>query len=360
MMGILREAFSAAPFAAWMRDRADRSAGAILLSRTANAAANDLTRLSLAVRSQIVLAHPDAQSRILFRVLDDPLWQMPGRVVVGASICEELHPLLAAALTELCDRTVGERSRLWVHAQGDLQRPEPASVTAVHLCRWILAQARAGAGDDTSITLAELQQCLTGGGHRAGALERLLDTVLPDRPCTDIVEVGGGLGLSSWLIAADERRGVRQVMLVDPNRRHELAAQQLWGSFTAGGDERCAFLARIPAYRFPFDLEADIVLLCQTVYAVPPDQREAFFARCWKALKPGGLLIINEFVVADNPGEGGNPVNIPRRDELISLLARFAEPHLFREAFGWSRAEDPLAVPAQEYYSSSFIVLHRD
>ena len=45
-MRILREAFVAAPFTTWMRDRADRSAGAVLLSRTANAAANDLTRLS--------------------------------------------------------------------------------------------------------------------------------------------------------------------------------------------------------------------------------------------------------------------------------------------------------------------------
>jgi predicted O-methyltransferase YrrM len=360
LIGILRQALGAAPLGAWMRDRTDRRAGAILLSRTANAAANDLTRLSLAIRKQIVLASPDAQSSILFRVIDDPLWQEPGRIVVGASISEELHPLLGAALTELCDWTAGDRARLWVQSEGDLRRPQAASATAEHLCRWILAQARGTGGAEPSTTLVELQQCLTSGGHRAGAFERLLDTVLSDRSCASIVEVGGALGLPSWLIAADERRGVRRVTLVDPNRRHELALQQLWGSFTSGGEERCAFLAKIPAYRFAFDSEADIVLLCQAVFSVPPEQRAAFFERCWRALKPGGVLIINEVVAADDADAGAASINIPRRDALIALLSRFAEPRLFREAFGWSRAEDPLAVPAQDYFSSSFIVLCRD
>ena len=184
---------------------------------------------------------------------------------------------------------------------------------------------------------------------------------LPDQSWTSIVEIGNGIGLASWLIAADERRGVRQVMLVDPNRRHELAAQQLWGSFGAAGDDRCAFLAKVPAYRFAFNVEADVVLLCQTVFAVPPDLREAFFARCWDALKPGGLLVINEVVADDDRGDGADdPVNIPRRDAFVALLSRFATPSLYREAFGWSRAEDPLDVPAREYYASSFLVLRRD
>ncbi len=344
-----------------VRERADGTPDAILVSRTIAAAANDLRTLNIAIRHQIVLGQGEALGRNLFRVLDDPLWQGPGRVIVGASVADDLHPLLAAALTELCGWLAGNHQRLWVQAKGDLRRPETADAAATHLCRWILAQARAGAGDEPSITPGQLQQFLTSGGHSAGAIERLVDATHSGGRCDDIIEVGAGVGLTSWLLAADERRAVRRVMLVDPMRRHELAAQQLWGSFVAGRDDRRALLARIPSYRYPFEEPADIILLCQTVFTVPREQREAFFARCWNALRPGGIVIVNEVVVDDvAPPDPGARRGAPGRNELAALLAPLGEPCLYREVSGWRRAEDPLSVPAREYYSSSFIVLRRD
>ncbi len=244
----------------------------------------------------------DDRPQNFFDVLDDAeIWEPRSPIVIGASVAQGLHPVLVDALAGLVLQQSRNRVRLqratgWTGAG-------PISPTARHLAGWIENRARdVGAEDagDLSIQAEELSYFLASSGWRARGLSRTLDAARQQHECLDIVDIGGAFGLIPWLIAAEPLRRVRHVTVVDPNTRYYPAAESLWPAGRHPGEAAAFRIVPTTADRYRIDREADLVLICQTMHHVPAPARLDVLRRSWDALKPGGLLAINEVIVDDD------------------------------------------------------------
>ncbi len=301
----------------------------------------------------------------LFHAFDDEeIWQSRSPIVVGASVTEGSHPIMADALIAALQRKIGNLGGIRKQSESGSLAASPVSKAAEWLGSWIIAQAdkaRFAEGDGTPLSIEELQYFVASSGWRAFALAKTLDTIIPNRHLAEIVDIGGGPGVISWLFAAAQERQPTQVTIVDPNPRYQKAAFELWSYFDQLRGKNAFRIVSETAGNYRANAEVDLFLMCQTLYNIDISARQRLLERCWESLKPGGLLVINEVVLDDDASDAEAVRRAyrqsPRRGELIRLLSQFGEPKLYRGFSNWSRPENPLALPAREYGSDNFLVI---
>jgi SAM-dependent methyltransferase len=165
-----------------------------------------------------------------------------------------------------------------------------------------------------------------------------------------IVDVGTGVGLIPWLLCA-EGDPPRSVDLFEPRKSGRTALQRLW-NYGRVGEYTVAYLG---GDNVPFSRPADLIMFCHCLFHI--DQRQTVLRRAWQALKPGGVLLVNEM-----PKEAGGADRL--RDALLTrneiVAGMPGTPRLFSARTGWRTAHEPHAGSARAIGSSGLFVSVKD
>jgi hypothetical protein len=321
-------------------------------------------RLNLVLRGGDKHIEPGATTNLLQVLGDDEIWRRR-RIVMDTSITDELHPVAANAVVQLVqESTMGSAVKL--KKRRTRKNVDEVSADSKHLAAWIANRVRESDVhfEYAPVMAEELEYFLGSSAQRARRLATVLERTVGDRKLPEIVDIGGGIGLIPWLIATDPSRGVERVTVVDPSVRYAYPWDQLWLPFKMKHGPDSAIFAAVNAEAFEFRRPVDLILSCQSIYNLPRHLRGAIFRRGWDALRPGGILAINEIVVSDDLPDAEIAKiahsQSPRRSEILALCKTFGRPHLYRSATGFKLAEDPENVPAREWGSDNFLVIQHD
>jgi len=106
-----------------------------------------------------------------------------------------------------------------------------------------------------------------------------LPTVGKTPPGAAILDVGAGHGVLARLAVA---QGARRVVALEPDVRK------------LGGALRHPAVHWVAGYDACIQGGFDVVTLCDVLYRIPLDDRDALLGRLFDRLKPGGLLVLKE------------------------------------------------------------------
>lgn len=271
------------------------------------------------------------------------LWPPGVEARIGRSVRENLHPIALAAVMEICGRRTQKPLREHVEAEGDWNRKGSG-----HLAEWLLACASTAAGFPTEQQTSYL---FTSGAHRARAIGAMLNAI-GKTAVAHMVDVGTGVGLIPWLLCS-ANAGFGSAELFEPDRKRQPALDRLWAFSRA---HQTYAIAPLRAEDVPFSTPADLIMFCQCLFRIDSGERRHVLARAWQALRPGGILLVNE-----QPKEAGAPRSggqvLVARNEIVSLLPGTSK--LFVARTGWRTAHDPHTIAPRVIGSSGLFVTIR-
>ncbi|HEX2593221.1 MAG TPA: hypothetical protein VHL34_17095, partial [Rhizomicrobium sp.] len=328
-----------------------------VISRLGTSSAKDAALSGVKADQAVVLQHAKGaagESDLLSTLVSANAW-VGKTPVLGRSLMEELHPLVAGALAQ----AISKQSSAAVRdgRSRTLSPVEQQSSAEAALASWILGQAEAATQSSGAIGQGELSYFLASGGNRSLGLTKLLRRLSKQRIGT-LVEHGAGIGLIPWLVANEADMEIGRVLLVEPQQRYTTAATALWSPAAEGSTAEMEWADSVSedyAYTGP----VDVVLFCHSMFRMNRAQRQGMLELAWAALRPGGLLIVNEVVreAAEDTAIGPDIVALP---DLIAQMT-FGEkaPSVFRSDTDWRRAESPSRLSPSEIGSTSFFVAEK-
>lgn len=211
----------------------------------------------------------------------------------------------------------------------------------------------AGVAGDTAHLAFDSLQGLTGDpaeaeaftrGQHAGSMGAALSLAkkLDLAGCQALLDVGGGSGAFS--IALCQRHPALRATVLDfPN---VLATAERFVT-EAGLQERISYL-RGDAIDTPWPAGQDVVLMSYLLSAVSEASFAGLFRKAWDALRPGGMLLIHDFMVDDD--ETGPALAalwflhyLAGRVDGISFSAAVLAGQLARAGFG--NCSDQVVIP---------------
>ncbi|HEY4115656.1 MAG TPA: class I SAM-dependent methyltransferase [Rhizomicrobium sp.] len=262
-------------------------------------------------------------------------------VMLGASVVDNLHAVTVGAISNIVAKRTGNPRRTGFSA---------ADPMAEDLADWLLDVARDPAR--FPIPVKQLSYVFASGGHRARAIARTLSHIT-HRPIARVIDVGTAAGMIPWLLRADLPHAA-VFDLFEPEKKFHAALDRLWRH---RGPTQSYSLSHTPAEHSEFGTSADLIMLCQCLLHLSPDQRRAVLQRAWHALNPGGVLLVNEKLcdAATPSSERGDLVH---RDELLSIMP--GAPSVFSRRSDWTKPEDLRRVSASALGYSGIVVSIRD
>jgi predicted O-methyltransferase YrrM len=261
-------------------------------------------------------------------------------VVVGASVVDNLHPVTVGAISSIVARRTGRPPRA----------SSPPDPMAEELADWLLDVARDPAR--FPLPVKQLSYVFASGAHRARAIARTLSHI-SSRPIVRVIDVGTAAGMIPWLLRADLPHAAVFDMF-EPEKKFHTALDRLW---LHRGTTQSYSLSRTAAEQSEFGSGTDLIMMCQCLLHLSPDQRRAVLDLAWRALNPGGVLLVNEKLcdAATPSSERGDLVH---RDELLSIMP--GAPSVFSRRSDWTKPEDLRRVSASALGYSGVIVSVRD
>ncbi len=164
---------------------------------------------------------------------------------------------------------------------------------------------------------ARLDACLRGGAakrgrHRADSeagrdyVRAMHAIALRNAPqCAALVDCSGkrrlldlGCGMGAYAAAFLQAWPSLRVVLVDTRAVLAMAREYL---AARGVADRCEFVAG-DARRIALPADLDIIWISNVLHAWGPEECRACIARCFAALRPGGVLYIRDFLDDETPG----------------------------------------------------------
>jgi 2-polyprenyl-3-methyl-5-hydroxy-6-metoxy-1,4-benzoquinol methylase len=276
---------------------------------------------------------------------DALLWPANVESRIGRSVVGNIHPVALAAVAEICARRTNRPS-----PEGSASETDRQSKAAAHLADWLLAYASHQAKGFPSEK--QISYLFTSGGHRARAIGTMLRSI-GKTTLAHIVDVGTGVGLIPWLLCTESEES-RSVELHEPGKNRRAALDRLW-SHCAPTQNYTITHAR--AETVAFSQPTDLVMFCQCLFHIDQAERRTVLDRAWQALKPGGVLLVNEM-----PKEAGlyDPTHdlLLRRDEIVALMP--GRSQLFLSRTGWRTPHDPSTGSARALGATGLFVSLRD
>ncbi len=200
-------------------------------------------------------------------------------VIVGKSIVN-YGPLVADAIESL------------VRSRGNGEQTPPA-----RLARWIEGSLAAAQNESLKagpvLERKELAYFLFSSSRRAQVALRAIDQLLPAEEISCVVDHGAGLAIVPLCLHFQRKKGITRVVCSETKHDFVVLGQQLW---TALGCENRLEYQEGSAIDLRYPELATVVLFAQMLYRLPADKRRDAILAAWRALKPGGLLLINELL----------------------------------------------------------------
>jgi hypothetical protein len=276
------------------------------------------------------------------------------QVVLGASIAKELPPTLVSALAILSEELC-QSSEPVVSGKDEKLAPSERTERGATLASWISNVVQEKADPSQIVPPGELAYFIASTGYRTVGVLALMERY-GIRLDSVIVDHGSCCGLMPWLVAADYCHAPKQIVMIEPLTRYRNATANLWTSAGNCGPEHESVEGISEEYSY--SEPPNVVIFSHTLFRIPRGARQAVLDRAWEALRPGGILLINETTVdAGDPTSSGP--DLPRLDQLISAMRWTEEPEIFRPESRWKSAESVRAVSSSKLGSASFIVAHK-
>lgn len=328
---------------------------ATLVSRLGGRIATDALTGGVRSDASIVLQRADTaagEQDFLALIADSTPW--PARdVVFGSSITRDLHPVVVEAMARIVRDCLPGRMRVLDGRDAARAEIADAGPMAAHLAEWIVKRARAARDGDPSLTPEELSYFIASSGLRVRGIANLIEAMGPPEVET-IVDHGAGIALMPWLLASGPKK-IAHAVLVEPTGRYFEPMQELW---SRPGDlprwERAATVSEEFRYAGP----ADVIMFCQTLVRIDPERRAQVLNQAWNALRPGGLLLVNE-ILTDDEASSDDKVRLVNRADLVATMSWRGPPDLFRADGEWRRAEDPLLPSVKEIGSTGIVAARK-
>lgn len=293
-----------------------------------------------------------------FPALADPgYWAGIEQLTLGKSMHGWLPPVLLRALVRAGEIAAG---RPLDAGHSD----QPAATAAIEraLAIWLAETvSRLGRGGPEPLDFNEFRYLVASGGHRAGALVKVLQALAPDKPFASVADVGTGLGMIPLLLAAEPALAVRSVCLIERRAKYVRPGEALW-RLAHGPDlsfeyqESRAEVAALGAAR-------DLIFFGQCFYLIEQSQRSDMVAAVSRALAEGGYLIVNDAVrpapAAPDPDWDRRYPDCLTLPELIEELSKIGGVSVVRRTSDWQEPEDPRSLGAAEIGLDSFFVARR-
>lgn len=319
------------------------SQGQNLLGITLIDAADQAGRLGIPVKT-------------LFSVLKSPPSTVERfQIELGASL-ETVDKVVAEALVASLELPLSSEA-LCANATSDGGCPTVVSDEAKGLGKWLASEvlgASVQEGNTPEVSEKELAYFVASGSYRAYALKKVLRRFMDSTTFRTMTDVGAGIGLISWLVAADPQFDVGVVTLVEPLARYDAATRRLWGLRAAA---TAVHQTRSKAEEYISAEAQDLFIFCHCLFRMVPEHRRGVMRNAWEALRPGGLLVVNEVVQRPSIGANSTPGVALTLPELLELFHDFREPDVFVRRDGWSTPHDTMAITAAELGSDSFFVV---
>jgi 2-polyprenyl-3-methyl-5-hydroxy-6-metoxy-1,4-benzoquinol methylase len=134
---------------------------------------------------------------------------------------------------------------------------------------------------------------VSGIGSKAAVVKHIIRSHLPDRHDLRLIDFGGGYGLLMAELLLDPELSVRDVVVQDIQEQNRVSALQIFSRHAAQLEGRFRF-AKGRAEDFVFTQSFDVISFLQILLYVPREQQPLLLRRCWDALNPGGVLIVQE------------------------------------------------------------------
>ena len=162
-------------------------------------------------------------------------------------------------------------------------------------------------------------------GRRAALVRAVLDAHGVDA-AGPVVELGGRYGFLSGELALDRSLSAERVLLCDYSTAFLTSAVQIYRAHRSELNGRYLFALHKPdEYTLPSGQQ--LVGLFGSLLDVPVEHRSRFLGRCREALRPGGLLIVEQPL---DPRSGTTEEELDETLRALGTMRVFA-PHNFVE-----------------------------
>jgi len=277
--------------------------------------------------------------------IDGRLWPAERDAALGASVRNNLHSVTIEAIANITEHHTGRPPWRRPYLDNKMQKAMSRA-----LADWLIEVARDR--ERFRFRVEQLSYVFASGAHRARAIATALRHV-KHRPIRRMIDTGTAVGMIPWLLQADLPE-LRQFTLFEPEQKFHAALDLLWAHRDTA---RSYSIANASAEQADFGGGADLIMFCQCVHLIAPDERRAVLERAWRALNPGGVLLINE-IVKDNTSSGPARSNVMPRDEMIAIMP--GDHRVFSRKTGWRRPDDLRRTNAKALGSSSVLISVRE
>ena len=327
---------------------------ATLISRISNRIGIDALAAAVRPEARIVLQRANLQEGEIdfLDLISNPSRWPRLQAVIGLSVANDLHPIMVEAMASIVEAQTPSHARP-LDGRNAARAPLPTgNPRARRLAKWIVDRAGKAREGDTNFPREELAYYLASNALRARGVANIIDALGP-ATVRVLVDHGSGIGLMPWLLAGGTKR-IEHAILVEPVARYAPPLQELWQEADSDGFTRWERVETV-SENFEYAGPADVILFCQALVRVAPERRGTVLNQAWNALRPGGLLLINE-VLTDGETQSGSAQALVNRAELVDIMSWRGAPDLFRMEGDWRIPEDPLLWTVKEIGSTGIIV----
>jgi len=248
------------------------------------------------------------------------------RVVLGASL-KRLDPVVRNALLAL----------------GELPEPTRLGDISGGLARWIESYAR---GDiSAKIPRRTLSYALYSASLRSRILSHIVRRRIVENQQVRLVDHGASIGL--LMLCASHQLPPQQlsVFCTEIDQSAIEAGREIWSYC---GLSEAIIYQPVSAVDFSHPGDIDVAFFGQMLFRIPREARADLFRRAWRALRPGGCIVINEIMNRTNAVASSNLLT---SDELLAYLPTEADVKVYLD-FDNPQPILPEKVAAEAFTSS--------
>ncbi|HEX2593768.1 MAG TPA: class I SAM-dependent methyltransferase [Rhizomicrobium sp.] len=280
-------------------------------------------------------------------------WSGLTDVHVGKSLADDCDPTVIDGLVGAAKLAAGRD--LTVH-----WAEKPAGISAGPFAQWLQTTFGSGATPLAPPDRKDFEYFIAGGSYRANCILEMLAANFAGRRFDTILDVGAGIGAMTYFIADKQKLGVGTARMIEPLEKRAKVAEEFWKQMLPRPDMK--FIVQRPgAQADPFDYPVDLIFTCQAFYYIPRAERKAVVDRWWKALRPGGVIILLEDIT-DEPEtvEVGHPLRpILRRPEVASYFEGYAPVNVFVHKDRWKSSRVLMHTTKADFTAGSMMVAHK-
>ncbi len=138
-----------------------------------------------------------------------------------------------------------------------------------------------------------------GIGYKSAILSYIIRNNYNKDYGLNIIDHGGGYGLLMVELLLNKNLNIKKAITSDVNVINWLLAANLFERFKEMISERFKFHLG-PMESYDYDDSYDVITFISSLYLIPKNKVQKTLEKAWEALKPGGLLVVQENIKSNS------------------------------------------------------------